>query len=275
MVRDHGHVLALEQAAMTAASPAAPHRRKQRIPPGPAALAAAHSPAHGGRQDPPQARRPGRPSTSPATPPPHAAATPSPPDHATALQDRESPMPPAKATAAPDPGAGHDRPGQPLPATAQPPRRAEAARRRRSAPRRPGRRGRRGPTPTAALERLFATEVTATEARRLPAGSASPPCPPPPPWTTSTMRRPAAVDPKLIAELATCAISKTPPTSCSSARPAWARPCSPSASARKAADAGTASTSPPPPSSPPAATAPPSKAAGPPPCASTLGPGSW
>jgi transposase len=41
MVRDHGHVLALEQAAMTAASPAAPHRRKQRIPPGAAALAAA------------------------------------------------------------------------------------------------------------------------------------------------------------------------------------------------------------------------------------------
>jgi transposase len=41
MVRDHGHVLALEQAAMTAASTAAPHRRKQRIPPGPAALAAA------------------------------------------------------------------------------------------------------------------------------------------------------------------------------------------------------------------------------------------
>jgi hypothetical protein len=41
MARDHGHVLALEQAAMTAASPAPPHRRKQRIPPGPAALAAA------------------------------------------------------------------------------------------------------------------------------------------------------------------------------------------------------------------------------------------
>lgn len=41
MVRDHGHVLALEQAAMTAASPAPPHRRKQRIPPGDAALAAA------------------------------------------------------------------------------------------------------------------------------------------------------------------------------------------------------------------------------------------
>ena len=41
MVRDHGHVLALERAAKTAASTAAPHRRKQRIPPGPAALAAA------------------------------------------------------------------------------------------------------------------------------------------------------------------------------------------------------------------------------------------
>jgi len=41
MILDHGHVLALEQAAMTAASPAAPHRRKQRIPPGDAALAAA------------------------------------------------------------------------------------------------------------------------------------------------------------------------------------------------------------------------------------------
>ena len=43
MVRDHGHVLALDQAAMTAASPAAPHRRKQRIPPGPAARAAAQT----------------------------------------------------------------------------------------------------------------------------------------------------------------------------------------------------------------------------------------
>jgi hypothetical protein len=43
MVRDHSHVLALEQAAMTAASPAPPHRRKQRIPPGPAARAAAQA----------------------------------------------------------------------------------------------------------------------------------------------------------------------------------------------------------------------------------------
>jgi transposase len=41
MVRDHGHVHALAQAAMAAATTARPHRSKQRIPPGPAARAAA------------------------------------------------------------------------------------------------------------------------------------------------------------------------------------------------------------------------------------------
>ena len=40
-VRDHGHVAALDLAAMNASTSLAPHRRKQRIPPGPAALAAA------------------------------------------------------------------------------------------------------------------------------------------------------------------------------------------------------------------------------------------
>jgi hypothetical protein len=40
-IRDTGHVLALEQAAMAAFTTAAPHRGKQRIPPGPAARAAA------------------------------------------------------------------------------------------------------------------------------------------------------------------------------------------------------------------------------------------
>jgi len=40
-VRDHVHVTALDHAAMAAATSAAPHRRKQRIPPGPAARAAA------------------------------------------------------------------------------------------------------------------------------------------------------------------------------------------------------------------------------------------
>ncbi|KOS56700.1 Mu transposase domain-containing protein [Rhodococcus rhodochrous] len=42
MVRDHGHVLALEQVAMAAAGTGGrPHRRKERIPPGPEAIAAA------------------------------------------------------------------------------------------------------------------------------------------------------------------------------------------------------------------------------------------
>ena len=41
MVRDHGHIAALDIAAMNASTSAPPHRRKQRIPPGPAAIAAA------------------------------------------------------------------------------------------------------------------------------------------------------------------------------------------------------------------------------------------
>ncbi|OZD83117.1 transcriptional regulator [Rhodococcus sp. 05-2256-B2] len=41
MVRDHGHIYALEQAAMAGANTGRPHRRKERIPPGPDALAAA------------------------------------------------------------------------------------------------------------------------------------------------------------------------------------------------------------------------------------------
>lgn len=41
MVRDHGHVYALEQAAMAGADTGRPHRRKERIPPGTEARAAA------------------------------------------------------------------------------------------------------------------------------------------------------------------------------------------------------------------------------------------
>ncbi len=41
MVRDSGHVIALDTAAMATATTARPHRRKERIPPGPAAKAAA------------------------------------------------------------------------------------------------------------------------------------------------------------------------------------------------------------------------------------------
>jgi transposase len=53
-VRDHGHVIALEQAAMSAvAGSGRPHRRKERIPPGSAALAAAEALRHNGISDQP------------------------------------------------------------------------------------------------------------------------------------------------------------------------------------------------------------------------------
>lgn len=60
-VRDHGHVVALEQAAMTAvASSGKPHRRKERIPPGAAALAAAQALRHGGAGEHPATAGAGR-----------------------------------------------------------------------------------------------------------------------------------------------------------------------------------------------------------------------
>jgi hypothetical protein len=42
-LRDHGHVVALDAAALAGASSARPHRRKERIPPGPAARTAAET----------------------------------------------------------------------------------------------------------------------------------------------------------------------------------------------------------------------------------------
>lgn len=41
MVRDHGHVIALEQLVLAGHDTSRPHRRKERIPPGPASKAAA------------------------------------------------------------------------------------------------------------------------------------------------------------------------------------------------------------------------------------------
>jgi len=58
MIRDHGHVLALERSAMAASTTARPHRSKERRPPSPAALAAAATlrartqPAGSGTGDP-------------------------------------------------------------------------------------------------------------------------------------------------------------------------------------------------------------------------------
>ena len=88
-VRDTGHVLALERAALAAFTDAAPHRRKQRIPPGPAARAAAAAlrarprpdTHHRTRCRPDRCRAKPRSastswSTSPATPPPPREGTP-------------------------------------------------------------------------------------------------------------------------------------------------------------------------------------------------------
>jgi transposase len=61
VVRDHGHVIALEQAAMTAvAASGRPHRRKERIPPGAAALAAAEALRDKGNSDQPATADTGR-----------------------------------------------------------------------------------------------------------------------------------------------------------------------------------------------------------------------
>lgn len=65
MVRDHGHVIALEAAALAASTPAAPHRSKQCLPPGPAAQAAAASLRAAADAEAPAATNPA-PATSPA-----------------------------------------------------------------------------------------------------------------------------------------------------------------------------------------------------------------
>jgi transposase len=65
-VRDTGHVQALERAALSAFTTAAPHRRKQRIPPGPAARAAAAALRANG-SDTPTPTTPGTPTSTPAS----------------------------------------------------------------------------------------------------------------------------------------------------------------------------------------------------------------
>jgi hypothetical protein len=65
-VRDTGHVQALERAALSAFTTAAPHRRKQRIPPGPAARAAAAALRANG-SDTPTPTTPDTPTSTPAS----------------------------------------------------------------------------------------------------------------------------------------------------------------------------------------------------------------
>ena len=169
-VRDTGHVLALERAAMAAFTTDAPHRRKQRIPPGPTARAAADGPA----------RQP--PRTAPSTP-----------DTPTSELGAEVVVDLARYAAAAQEGTpsdehtdqhghqhghghghGHGSPntehagaGQPLPAAARPPRHAQAAPAAEHLPAVLDRAATEKLSLTATLERLLALEVDATQARRL------------------------------------------------------------------------------------------------------------
>ena len=103
------------------------------------------------------------------------------------------------------PGSEHRRAGQPLPAAARPPRRAEAA---RPPPRRLPAVLDRAATEklslTAALERLLALEVDATEARRLAGRLRFASLPTPATLEEFDYDAQPAADRALIHELATC-----------------------------------------------------------------------
>ena len=71
-----------------------------------------------------------------------------------------------------------------------------------------------GLTLTAALERLFAIEVSASQARRLAGGCASRPCHPRPRWRTSTTTPPPLSTRRSSPSWPPAATWRTPPTSC-------------------------------------------------------------
>ena len=122
---------------------------------------------------------------------------------------------------------------------------------------------------TAALERLLAIEVNATDARRLAGRLRFASLPTPATLEDFDYDAAKGVDRKLIAELATCRYLQTATNVLLSDHPAPAKPISPSAWHARPPKPATAPTSPPPPTLPPAATALPSKDDGPPPCAIT------
>lgn len=128
---------------------------------------------------------------------------------------------------------------------------------------------------TAALERLLAIEVEATEARKLTGRLRFACLPTPATLADFDYDAQPGVDPHLINDLASCRYLTSAtnvlligPPGVGKTMLAVGPPAPPSTPA-------TAPTSPPPPTSPPAATAPRSKAAGPPPCGSSPAPPCW
>lgn len=132
-----------------------------------------------------------------------------------------------------------------------------------------------GTSMTAALEQLLSIEVDATEARRL-AGRLRFACLPTP-ASLEDFDYDAApgLDRKLIAELGTAAISRPPPTCCSSDHQGSARHICRWGWPARLLTLDIAPTSPPPPTLPHGVTARRSRDAGPPPCGSTPGRRCW
>jgi len=127
-------------------------------------------------------------------------------------------------------------------------------------------------TLTAALERLLALEVEATDARRLAGRLRFASLPTPATLEEFDYDAQPAADQALIQELATCRYLGSATNVLLIGRPAPARPTWPSGWPARPPRPATAPTSPRPPTWPPAATAPPSRAAGPTPCASSPAP---
>ena len=166
-------------------------------------------------------------------------------------------------------------PDQPLPAAAHPPRELKLHHAAEQLPAVLDAATTEGLSLTAALERLLALEVDATEARRLAGRLRFASLPSPATMEGFDFDAAAGVDPALINELATCRYLETATNVLLIGPPGTGKTHLAVGLAARPPRPATAPTSPPPPTWPPAVTAPRSKAAGPPPCGSSPAPPCW
>lgn len=220
MVRDSGHVIALDTAAMATAATGRPHRRTERIPPGPAAKAAA-------AQLPQLTQKPttGIESSTPTTsstvidlsayeraaqnrtiqPPPAAPGRP--PPQPPPRSHRRQPRATISSCAPIWPSSNWPRPPKLLPRSST----------------RPATRASRSPS--------LWSGYWPSKSRPAPpagwrAGCGSPACPPRRPWPISTSTPPPVSTASSLTSWAPAATSNPRPTSCSSGRQAPAKPTS-------------------------------------------------